>query len=163
GGPATKAQFNQPHAIRFDPSGRYLYGCDIGNHRLRRVDLSSGVVTSFAGGGTRRNAPDGAPAGPSLPLNGPRAIHCHGPRRRRRGAAGAGFGTPSAADGTRRTAPEGAPAAPPLPLNGPRAIDCDARGDLWLALREGNAVYRIDTRAGKIHRVAGTGKQGFTG
>ena len=30
-------------------------------------------------------------------------------------------------------------------------------------LREGNAVYRIDPRAGKIYHVAGTGESGYTG
>ena len=115
GGPATEAQLNQPHAIQFDPRGAYLYVCDIANHRLRRIDLSTGVITTVAGDGTKRKTPDGARVDPSLPLHGP------------------------------------------------RAIDFDAAGDLWLALREGNAVYRVDTKARTIHHAAGTGKQGFTG
>jgi len=36
-------------------------------------------------------------------------------------------------------------------------------GSMWLALREGNAVLRLDLRAGVLHHVAGTGKSGFTG
>ena len=115
GGPAAAAQFTQPHAIQFDPECRVLYVCDIGNHRLRRIDMTSGVVTTFAGDGTRRPTPDGAKVSPSLPLNGP------------------------------------------------RAIDFDAEGNLWLALREGNAVYKLDMKAGTIHHVAGTGKPGFAG
>jgi streptogramin lyase len=50
-----------------------------------------------------------------------------------------------------------------VPLNGPRALDVDPAGNVWLALREGNAVYRIDAADGKIRHVAGTGKKGFTG
>ena len=47
-------------------------------------------------------------------------------------------------------------------LNGPRAIDVS--GDqMWLALREGNAVYRLDLSKGTIHHEAGTGKRGFSG
>jgi len=34
---------------------------------------------------------------------------------------------------------------------------------MWLALREGNAVYRMELDKGTIHHVAGTGKKGFTG
>ena len=34
---------------------------------------------------------------------------------------------------------------------------------MWLALREGNAVYRLDLQRGTIHHEAGTGKKGFTG
>ena len=115
GGPATKARLNQPHAIQFDPDGKFLYVCDIANHRVRRIDLSTGIVTTFAGDGTKRRTSDGAKVDPSLPLHGP------------------------------------------------RAIDFDAAGDLWLALREGNAVYRIDSTARTIHHAAGTGRQGFTG
>ena len=44
-----------------------------------------------------------------------------------------------------------------------RAIDFDPEGNLWLALREGNAVYKLDLKTQTIHHVAGTGKQGFTG
>ena len=43
GGPANKAQFRQPHSIAFDPQGRLLI-CDIGNHRVRRVDLKTGII-----------------------------------------------------------------------------------------------------------------------
>ena len=39
----------------------------------------------------------------------------------------------------------------------------DPAGNLYLALREGNAVYRLDLEAETIHHVAGTGEQGYTG
>jgi streptogramin lyase len=64
--------------------------------------------------------------------------------------------------GERKPTPDGAPISG-APLNGPRALDFDRDGNLWLALREGNAIYRFDAKAGTIHHVAGTGKQGFTG
>ena len=35
--------------------------------------------------------------------------------------------------------------------------------NMWLALREGNAIYKIDMKRGTIHHVAGTGKTGFSG
>ena len=34
---------------------------------------------------------------------------------------------------------------------------------LWLALREGNAVCRLDLARGTIHHVAGTGEKGYAG
>jgi sugar lactone lactonase YvrE len=113
GGPANQAQLRQPHSIAFDAEGRLLI-CDIGNHRIRRVDLKSGKIETWAGTGGRGPTPDGAPIA----------------------------GTP---------------------LNGPRAITSDPEGNLYLVLREGNAVYRIDPRAGKIYHVAGTGESGYTG
>ena len=39
----------------------------------------------------------------------------------------------------------------------------DPSGNLYLALREGNAIYRIDLTNETIHHVAGTGDQGYTG
>ena len=113
GGPAVKAQLRQPHSIAFDSEGRLLI-CDIGNHRIRRVNLSTGIIVTWAGTGERKPTPDGAPIA----------------------------GTP---------------------LNGPRAISSGPDGNLYLVLREGNAVYRLDTRAGTIHHIAGTGENGYTG
>jgi hypothetical protein len=37
------------------------------------------------------------------------------------------------------------------------------KGDIYLALREGNAIYRIAASADTLHHVAGTGKQGYSG
>jgi len=112
GGVATKARLKSPHSIQFGPEGN-LYICDIGNHRIRRVNPKTGVITTFAGTGERKTTPDGVKI-------------------------------------------EGAP------LKGPRAIDFDGH-QMWLALREGNAVYRLDLKKGTIHHEAGTGQKGFTG
>jgi uncharacterized protein (TIGR03437 family) len=49
GGPATAAQLNTPYGIAADPRGG-LYIADLGNARLRRVDLD-GRITTVAGGG----------------------------------------------------------------------------------------------------------------
>ena len=49
------------------------------------------------------------------------------------------------------------------PINGPRTIAFDASGDLYLALREGNAIYRIAAATSTFHHIAGTGKQGYSG
>jgi len=42
-------------------------------------------------------------------------------------------------------------------------LDFDNQGNLWLALREGNAILKLDVAAGTVHQAAGTGKKGFTG
>jgi hypothetical protein len=75
-GPATKAMLNQPHSIQFDAQNN-LYICDILNHRIRRVDLKSGVIRTFAGTGEKLPTPDGAKFA-TAPLNGPRAIETLG-------------------------------------------------------------------------------------
>lgn len=113
GGRATKATLNRPHSIALDDQGN-LYICDIGNHRVRIVNLETGIIETFAGTGERKPTPDGAS------LKG-------------------------------------------TPLNGPRALDFDGKNSLYLALREGNTVYRIDLKNQTLHHLAGTGKKGFTG
>lgn len=113
GGQAVSARLRQPHSITLDAEGR-LYICDIGNHRVRRVDLKSGLIETFAGTGEKLGTPDGA-----------------------------------SVKGT--------------PLNGPRAMDFDGRHILYLALREGNSLFRIDLRTQTLQHLAGTGKSGYSG
>ena len=113
GGPGVKAQLRQPHSIVFDRDGTLLI-CDIGNQRIRRLHLDTGVIETYAGTGQAADTPDGAPVG----------------------------GTP---------------------LRGPRTMALAPNGDLYLALREGNAILRIDARTQTLHRVAGTGEQGYSG
>lgn len=112
GGPATRASFRQPHSIVLDDHGG-LYIADIGNHRIRKVDLQSGIVVTFAGNGER-----------ALPVEGQTARN--------------------------------------HPLLGPRALYL--RGEtMWIALREGHSVWKLGLADGRLHHVAGTGKQGFSG
>lgn len=113
GGPGTKALLRQPHSILFDRDGLLLI-CDIGNHRIRRLNLQTGVIDTYAGTGEPVSPPDGSPV--------------HG-----------------------------------TPLRGPRTLALAPNGDLYLALREGNSIYRIDAKTQTLHRIAGTGEQGYTG
>jgi streptogramin lyase len=170
GGPAAAATFNLPHEIRFDAEG-HLYIADMANHVIRRIDAKSGVITTVAGTGRRGYSGDGGPA-TAAQLASPHSIQfgpdgllyiCdignHVIRRYdpRTGviSAFAGTGKPGAT-------PDGAPIQG-TPLRGPRSLDFDRAGNLWLATREGNQVFRFDLKAGIVHHVAGTGVTGFTG
>ncbi|KAL0477015.1 NHL repeat-containing protein, partial [Acrasis kona] len=50
-GPATSAKLRDPKYVTFD-GGDIVYISDTGNNRIRAVSLSSGNITTFAGGGT---------------------------------------------------------------------------------------------------------------
>ena len=53
------AALRQPHSVAIAPDGRLLI-CDVGNHRLRAVDLGTGTIATIGGTGERRPTPDGA-------------------------------------------------------------------------------------------------------
>ena len=72
GGPATKAQFDKPHSIQFGPDGN-LYVCDIGNHVIRRIDMETQTISTYAGTGKPGPTPDGAPI-QNTSLKGPRSM-----------------------------------------------------------------------------------------
>jgi len=72
GGPADKAQLKQPHSIQFGPDGS-LYICDIGNNAIRKVNMKTGTISTFAGTGKPGDSPDGAPIA-GTPLRGPRSL-----------------------------------------------------------------------------------------
>jgi len=50
-GPGATAQFKNPFAVAVDTAGN-LYVADQKNHRIRKIVISSGVVTTLAGDGT---------------------------------------------------------------------------------------------------------------
>ena len=67
-----------------------------------------------------------------------------------------------AGTGEKKPTPDGAPLAG-TPLNGPRALDLDPKGNLYLALREGNAVYRIDSEGRQDLSPRRHGREGLHG
>ncbi|MES2479230.1 MAG: T9SS type A sorting domain-containing protein [Bacteroidota bacterium] len=58
GGAATSAQFNKPYSISLDNSGN-IYVSDFNNHKIRKITVSSGVITSIAGTGSFGFSGDG--------------------------------------------------------------------------------------------------------
>ena len=61
-GDVPYARFTHPQGMALDPTGRYLYVADTGNHALRVIDLEIRVVTSIAGNGERAHGFEPGPA-----------------------------------------------------------------------------------------------------
>src|SRR5437870_12267622 len=60
GGPATAAQLNTPHELRFDSKGN-IYIAERDNHTIRFIDMKSKTISTVAGNGERGDGPDGDP------------------------------------------------------------------------------------------------------
>src|SRR5690348_2162168 len=61
GGDPAKAQVNNPYGLVIGPDGA-LYFCEIGNHRVRRLDLRKNSISTVAGSGQKGYSGDGGPA-----------------------------------------------------------------------------------------------------
>jgi len=61
GGPATSAELSSPAGVALDSSGN-IYIADLSNSRIRKVTVSTGVITTVAGNGTAGYSGDGGPA-----------------------------------------------------------------------------------------------------
>ncbi len=168
GGPATKAELYEPHELRFDHAGN-LYWTDMRNHVIRRVDAKSGVISTYAGiGGKAGFGGDGGSA-TKANLNQPHSLAFDAAdnmyiadianHRIRRIDAKTGVIETIVGTGEQQL-PKDRADAKTSPIFAPRALFVS--GDvMWIALREGNAVWKMDLKAGTLHHVGGDGKAGF--
>lgn len=169
GGPATSARCNEPYEVRFDSAGN-MYFVEMQNHLVRRVDAKTKTISTVAGTGMPGFSGDGGPAvmaqfrqPHSIALKGDDELYIAdiGNHRVRRLLLKTGTVDTWSGTGEKKATPDGAPVAG-APLNGPRAIDF-AGSRMWLALREGNAVYRIDEGETWRHVAGVGGKAGYAG
>ncbi len=168
GGPASAAQLKQPHSIQFDPSGEHLYICDIGNNVIRRVDMKSGSISTFAGTGKPGETPDGAPVAGTA-LKGPRSMDFDAKgdlwvctregNQVFRIDMKANTYHHVAGTGKKGFTGNGGPAREAT-LSGPKGIAFDAEGNAWLADTESHSIRMIEAKTGKLLLMAGTGEKG---
>lgn len=72
GGISPRAEVNGPVGVRVFNGG--IYFADSGNHRIRRIDISTLVITTVAGNGKKDYTGDGGPA-TNAALNNPQSIN----------------------------------------------------------------------------------------
>lgn len=167
GGPAAKAQFDLPISVVLDgDSGLFI--CDIKNHRVRRVDFGTGLISTFAGTGARKPITDGQPL-EGASLNGPRSIaltakgdliavlregnavyRIDRQAKSLQHVAGTGKQGYSGDAGDARLAQ----------LAGPKGVAVDQDGNILLCDTENHCVRIIDHTTGKIATLIGDGKAG---
>jgi streptogramin lyase len=174
GGPATEAQFREPNDCCLDGKGGLLIA-DVADWRIRRVDLKTGVITTFAGTGRatgkvdRARIGDGGPATKAI-LVGARAVCVDGKGNtyvcEREGNAirkidAEGIITTLAGTGTKGYSGDDSDARKAT-FNGPKGIRCDKAGNIYVADTENNAIRKIDSTTGLVSTVAG-GRRGAEG
>ncbi len=167
GDAATTVAMNQPHEVRLDPQDN-IYVADTRNNRVGLVD-PSGKWKTIAGTGEVGYSGDGGPATDSkmnqaysIAVDGTELFiadlmnHCI-----RKVDLSSGKIATICGNGKKGRPVDGATASEQA-LEGPRSLAIDKQ-NLWIVLREGNSVWRIDRSTGKIHHVAGSGQKGFEG
>ena len=170
GGPAAGAQFDTPIQIALDPARTALFVADIGNRRVRRIDLATGIVSTVAGNGGKSRPDDGATAATSS-LVDPRAVAVAADGSfyilERGGNAlrfvdAAGKIRTVAGTGKAGLSGDGGPAIAAT-MNGPKYIALDHDGGVLIADAENHVIRRYTPKDGRITRVAGSGKRGTAG
>jgi sugar lactone lactonase YvrE len=167
GGLATAATLNSPEGLAIDPAGN-LFIADTGNHRIRKISVSSGIITTIAGDGVSRFAGDGGPAiAASLSVPGDVAIDPagnliiadSGNNRIRRVDQNGNISTIAGNGLTETGIPGDNVDATTTAMNFPEAALADGAGNVIVADTFTQTIRRIGTD-GTIHTIAGNGIQG---
>jgi sugar lactone lactonase YvrE len=157
GGPATAAQLNDPRGVAVDSLGN-IFMSDNGNNRIRKVNATNGVITTFAGdgvagltgdGGLATSAKINGPQGLAFDANGNLYIADTGNNRVREVSTSNVITTAAGAGGTE--------------LSGPRGVAFNAAGDLFISDSNNNRIREVDHVSHVITTVAGTGVAGAVG
>jgi sugar lactone lactonase YvrE len=174
GGPATAASLFFPSSIVVDATGN-IFICDTNNHRIRRVDAATGVISTYAGNGmldasgfSGTFAGDGGPA-TDASFNRPSDIAMDAAEnlfvmdrennRLRKIDATTGIVSTIAGNGEFSYSGDGGPATDAT-LGAPFGVHVGAAGDIFITDTQNLRIRMIDS-AGIITSVAGSGNGGF--
>lgn len=164
GGPANQALLNFPTAVVVDRAG-HLYIADTLNHRVRRVDAATGVITTVAGLGQPRCSGDGGLA-VEAGLNEPAALavsdggvlYIADQSNNRVRAVDLSTGVIRTVAGTGTAAYNGdGVAATETGLAGPSGLALASDGTLFIADSFNGRIRAVDSVTGLIRTVVGDG------
>jgi len=167
-GTPTDAKFDGIHSVAFDAKKENIYLADLGNRRVRKIDLKEKTVTTIAGNGEKGVPKDGEPA-MKQPLLDPRAVAVDSKGRiyiiERNGHTLRAVDT----DGTIRTVAGTGKAgkdvgdAMKAGMNGPKHLCIDRDDSVLIADSENHRILRYQPKTKTMTLVAGTGNKGSAG
>lgn len=168
GGPATSARINHPADVTIDADGN-VYIADQYNHRIRKVQAGTQIISTFAGNGTAGfNGDGGAATAASLHLptgvstdNAGNVYIADNSNHRIRKVAVDGTITTVAGTGVAGFGGDGGPANTAALYN-PTDVTTDGRGALYIADLNNNRIRKVDVD-GNISTIAGNGFTGYSG
>ena len=167
---AVNAQIAYPSALAFDAAGD-LYFTDRANCRIRKITMSTGIISTVAGTGTAGYNGDGILA-MTAQLNNPNEVAFDASgnlfiadwinNRVRKVDKLTGIITTIAGTGTAGYNGDGIPATA-AQVNGPCGIIFDNAGNIYVAEYGGHRIRKIDIVTGIISTFAGTATAGYNG
>ena len=167
---ATAAELFYPQGLNFD-SNDNLFFTDQDNSRLRKIDMTTGIITTVAGTGTAGYNGDGILA-TAAQLNYPVQVTFDElgntyivdwlNNRIRKITFGTGIITTVAGTGVAGYNGDGI-LATAAQINQPAEVVFDHAGNMYIGDWTGNRVRKVDAITGIISTIAGTGVAGYNG
>jgi sugar lactone lactonase YvrE len=164
--PALQASLVSPDSVFLNDDGT-IYITDSGNHRIRKVDPATGIISTIAGNGVPGYSGDGGQASAAL-LDSPEGLILSGDELYftelgnaviRKINLTSGIISTAAGTGERGYNGDGIPATE-AQLNHPDDIALDSNGNLYIADTSNYRIRKVDAVTGVISTIAGTGKSG---
>ena len=172
GGQATSAMLFFPQGVALDSTGN-IFIADTGNNRIRKVTVSTGVITTVAGDGKIIVAiKDNVPATTSIAEPTDLTVDTSGNiffvdnrnQLIRKITASTGMITTFAGSGTNGDRQEASAIATKYRLEGPRGVSLDASGNVFIADTSLECILKVTVSTGLISIVAGMKKaEGYNG
>ncbi len=167
-GPATSASLSRPDHVVVDASGN-IFVSDTENHRIRRIDAATKIITTYAGTGQGTYGGDGGPAqqanlkSPSqicIDASGNMFVADAGNARIRRIDRN-GVITSVAGSGDKKYSGDGG-SATSAAMASPQGVAVDGSGQIFIA-DSGNYRIRLVNSGGIITTLAGNGHTSYLG